>query len=263
MAFWLKKVISYWLMPLPFCLVLLAAGWVLSRRSRRPGWGRTLSGTALLLLLLFSNRTVSTWLVRPFETRFAPIPELRSGEAIPKELAACRYVVVLGGGHGDTPGLSASNKLSSSALPRLAEAARLLRALPAAGLIVSGPAVGRNPSHASVLAQAAVALGVEPARIRRIEDARDTEDEAHAVAAIAGDGPVALVTSAWHMPRAAALFAKEGVRILPCPTGYTARPNADFRWEDLGWDVESIERSTWAVHEGLGCLWNRLRGSAN
>ena len=263
MAFALKKFVAYWLMPLPFCLALLAAGWFLSRLPRRARLGRALAGAAILLLLLFSNRVVSTWLVRPLETRFPPIPELRAGDPPPDALAACRYVVVLGGGHGDTPGLSATNKLSSAALARIVEGVRLLRLLPAAGLIVSGPAVGSNPSHAAILTQAAVALGVEPGRIRRIEHARDTADEARAVKALVGEAPVALVTSAWHMPRAAGLFRHAGVRFLACPAGYTARPNSDFCWEDLAWDVESLERSTWAVHERLGYGWSRLRGQAD
>ena len=35
-----------------------------------------------------------------------------------------QHVVVLGGGNGNTPGLSATNLLSTSALPRIVEAYR-------------------------------------------------------------------------------------------------------------------------------------------
>jgi uncharacterized SAM-binding protein YcdF (DUF218 family) len=198
--------------------------------------------------------------VRPLESQYASVPELREGAAPPPELAACRYVVVLGGGHSDTPGLSATQRLSPSALGRVVEGVRLLRALPSATLIVSGPAVGNNPSHARVLAEAARSLGIGNRSVELIDTARDTEDEAAAVRRIAGDAPVALVTSAWHMPRAAALFRKAGVKALPCPADYSARPNADFRWVDLTWDTASLERSTWAVRERIGMMWARLRG---
>lgn len=260
MLFWLKKFIAFWLMPLPLCLALLLAGWHLSRSGRRARLGRALVGAAALLLLLLSNKVVSTALVRPIETQYPPVSELRPDQPVPAALGACRYVVVLGSGHGDTPGLPASLRLSSSAVARITEAVRLLRVLPDARLLVSGPAIGRNSSHAAVLAQAAEALGVDPGRIQRIETARDTEDEANAVERIVGPAPVALVTSAWHMPRSAGLFRRAGVRILPCPADFSARPNADFRWEDLGWDVESLERSTRAVHERLGYLWGWMRG---
>jgi uncharacterized SAM-binding protein YcdF (DUF218 family) len=258
--FWLKKFVSFWLMPVPFCLTLLAIGWWLTRGGRRSRAGRGFVTAALLLLVLFSNKVVSNWLVRPLETRYPPIPELAAGQPLPAGLAACRYVVVLGGGHGDAAGRAAVDKLSPSSVARLVEGVRLARALPSAGLIVSGPAVHGNPSHASVLAQAAAGFGIDPSRIQRIDTALDTEDESHAVRALVGDAPVALVTSAAHMPRAAALFQAAGIRALPCPVDFTGDYNPDFRWNGLNWDSDSLGRSTWAVRERLGALWLRLRG---
>jgi uncharacterized SAM-binding protein YcdF (DUF218 family) len=115
------------------------------------------------------------------------------------------------------------------------------------------------PSHAAVLAQAAESLGVDPARITLIDTARDTEDESHAFARLTAGERTALVTSAWHMPRAAVLFRSAGVAIVPCPTDFVARTDTPLSWGDLGWDSESLERSTIAVHEYLGLLWLRLR----
>jgi uncharacterized SAM-binding protein YcdF (DUF218 family) len=179
---------------------------------------------------------------------------------VPPALARCHFVVVLGGGHGDVAGFSATNKLSSSALARIVEGVRLARVLPQARLIVSGPAAPGFPSHAAVLAEAAVSLGLDRRRILLIDYAHDTEDESHAVKALVGAQPVALVTSAWHMPRAAALFHKAGVTILPCPADYSARPNAYFSLNDLTWDAESLNRTTYAVREDIGYLWVWLRG---
>jgi len=259
MLFFLKKLIAFWLMPLPFCLALIAAGWWLARPPRRGRVGRFLVAAGAILLLFFSNNLASIWLLRPLETVYPPIAEFAPGEPPPAALAACRYVVVLGGGHADMAGLSALNKLSTSSLSRITEGVRLLRELPAARLIVSGPAVGHNPSHASILAQAAASLGVDPDRIQLIDTARDTEDESRAVKAIVGDAPIALVTSAWHMPRAAADFRAAGVNALPCPADFKSRTADDFRPSDLSWDAESLERSTAAVHERIGHLWMLLR----
>ena len=260
MLFWLKKVISYWLMPLPVCIVLIAAAWCLMGSERRARLGRRLLSAAALLLLLFSNVAVSTWLVRPLEKMYPALPEIQSAADIPGDLAGCRFVVVLGGGHGDMPGLSAANKLWPPSLARIDEAVRILRFLPGACLIVSGPGDGIHPTHASILAQAAVSMGVDRGRIRLIDTAHDTEDEANAVKALVGDAKVALVTSAWHMPRAAALFRDARVDALPCPVDYSAKPTPGHGLHDFGWDVDSLERSTHAVHERLGLLWLRLRG---
>lgn len=260
--FWLKKLVSYWLMPLPLCLALLAAGLLLLRSPRRSAAGRRLLAGAAALLLLLSNRAVSTRLLAPLEGRYPAVPEIASGAAVPASIAGCRFVVVLGGGHTDMPGVPATGQLSSSALGRIVEAVRLFRVLPGARLVVSGPGEPGRPSHAAVLARAAESLGVDPARIELIDTALDTEDESKAVARLAGSARVALVTSAWHMPRAAALFRGAGVQFAPCPADFVARGGQRFRWGDLGCDSESLERSTLAVHEWIGLLWLRLRGAA-
>ncbi|HTZ20810.1 MAG TPA: ElyC/SanA/YdcF family protein [Opitutaceae bacterium] len=260
MLFWLKKTVSFWLMPLPACLTLMIAGLILTGRERRRRLGRILLVTGLTLLVAFSNKAVSRWLIAPLEAVYPPIPELTESSPVPAALAACRYIVVLGGGHGDMRGLPAASKLSTSAIGRLAEGVRLARVLPDAAVIVSGPPEGRGETHARILARAAESLGLAERRIRLIETARDTEDEAQAVKAIAGDGKVALVTSAWHMPRAAGLFRKAGVAVLPCPADYRGKPNPDFRWTDYSWDVESLDRSTFAVREYIGYCWVWLRG---
>lgn len=215
--FGLKKFVAYWLMPLPLCLALLVTGLVLAHTTRRWRAGRRLASLGAALLLLFSNKAVSDGILRPLEDRYPAIPELAAGAPAPAPIAGCRLVVVLGGGHTDMPSLPATGQLSASALGRIVEAARLLRALPGARLVVSGPGVPGRPSHAAVLAQAAVSLGVDPARIAQIDTALDTEDEAFAVARLAGKARVALITSAWHMPRAAALFRRAGVDVAPAP----------------------------------------------
>ena len=260
MLFWLKKFVTFWLMPLPVCLTLLAAGLWLMRTPRRSRLGRGLLFAATALLLLLTNRVVSKALIAPLESRYPPVPELQAGAPLPPELAACGFVVVLGSGHTDAPGLPVIQRLSNSALGRITEGVRLLRALPNAKLVVSGPPIGSNPSHATMLARAAATLGIASDRIVYVDNARDTEDEALAVKKLVGDAPVALVTSAWHMPRAVGLFQHAGVHVLPCPSDFMGSRNRDFRWEDLTWDTASLDRSTAAVHEGLGLVWNWLRG---
>lgn len=258
--FWLKKFISFWLMPLPLCMGMLVLGLLLSRRPRRHAAGRVLCVLSALLLFLFSNRAVSNWLVRPLESSFEAIPELRAGQPLPGQLKDCEYVVVLGSGSSLIRGVPATGRLTTSGLERIVEAVRLLRALPAARLVVSGPAETGRPSHATVLAQAAEALGVDASRITLIETARDTEDESRAVEKMAGRSRVGLVTSAWHMPRSARLFRAAGVSFVACPADYASRDNPGSWWADLAFDSESLERSTLAVHEWLGLLWLRLRG---
>lgn len=259
--FWLKKLVSFFLMPLPLCLALLALGLALGSSDRRAGFGRRLVLAATILLFLFSNRFISTRLLRPLETEFPAIPETPPGAPAPASLAGCTLVAVLGSGHSEMPGVPATSQLSASGLARIVEAVRILRLVPQARLVVSGPGDPGRVPHAAFLALAAESLGIEPSRITLIDTARDTEDESFAVARIAAGGRTALITSAWHMPRAAHLFRKAGVDFVPCPAEYISRGDIHLRWSDFGWDSESLERSTLAVHERIGLLWLWLRGA--
>lgn len=262
MLFALKKFLSFWLMPLPFCLTVLVAGLVLLGFTRRVRLGRALALAGLALLMLLSNSFVSKWLMRPLEARHPPIPELAAGTPLPAALAACRFVVILGGGNGNSPGVPANNLLSSSSISRFTEGVRLLRALPEARLIACGPGDGRRPAHARVLGRAARELGIDPGRILYIEHARDTEEEAREAARLAAGAPVALVTSAWHLPRALALFRSAGLTAVPCPADYRAHTGDPLTFDDFLFDAESLWRSSFALRERLGHLWIWLRGKA-
>jgi uncharacterized SAM-binding protein YcdF (DUF218 family) len=259
-VFWLKKLVSSFLMPLPLSLALLALGLVLSRIPRRAVLGRRLAVGSMALLLLFSNRLVSMRLLQPLESRYPPVPEMAAGLPAPPPIAGCQFVAVLGGGNSDMPGLPATSQLSTSALARVVEAVRILRLLPDARMVVSGPGAPGRPSHAAVLAAAAESLGISPSRITLIDTAHDTEDESFAFAKLVSGGRTALVTSAWHMPRAARLFRDAGVNFVPCPADFASRGDGTLRLSDLGCDIEALECSTRGVHEWIGLLWLDLRG---
>jgi uncharacterized SAM-binding protein YcdF (DUF218 family) len=259
MLFWLKKFIWFWMSPLSVCLVFIVVGLSLTF-SRRTRLGRILCLTGVLLLGFFSNHYVSRSLVRSLETQYAAIPEFRAGQPPPPSLAACRYIVVLGGGNGYSPGVPATSELSSSALGRIVEAVRLLRVLPEAKLLVSGPKFDSGPAHAVVLARAAMSLGIDESRILLIDQALDTEDEARMVRERIGNAPLALVTSAWHMPRAMALFYGQGLTPLACPADFITHAIEEPTWNRFLWDARALADCTWAIRERVGYLWISLRG---
>jgi uncharacterized SAM-binding protein YcdF (DUF218 family) len=259
--FELKKAITYLLMPLQLSLVLMLAGLAMVWFSRRGRLGKILATTGVLLLLILSHKQVGIALLQPLETHYPAIPELVPGTPMPDALADCRVIVVLGGGHASTPGLSATNRLSTSAASRLIEGVRLAQLLPTTQLILTGPGITKNDlTHGAVLAQAAQSLGVSPARTELLTSARDTEEEINALRERFGDTPIALVTSAWHMPRTMAYARKAGLNALPCPADFTARANEQFHWNDWTCDLTGLERSTKGIYERLGMLWARLRG---
>ncbi|MDB6169340.1 MAG: hypothetical protein JWM88_2204 [Verrucomicrobia bacterium] len=261
MLFWMKKALSYWLMPLPYCLALMVICVVLIFSKRRARAGKILLASGALLLLTLSNKQVGIALLRPLENQFPAIPEIALGAPLPPPLQACRAIVVLGGGHVDAAGLSAIAKLSPAAASRLMEGVRLARLLPEASLVVSGPSAGDGATHASVLAGAAISLGVDPRRIIQIDTARDTDDEVQEIKRRLGPkAHFALVTSAWHMPRAVALMRRAGLDPLPCPADFLTRANRDSRASEWLFDLSGLERSTWAIYERLGTAWAKMQG---
>lgn len=260
--FWLKKAVTFFLMPLQAGLGLIVVGALLARFTRWRRLGRTLWIGGLMLLLAASHRQVGYQLLRPLEARYPAIPELSAGAPLPPDLAACRYIVVLGGGHADAAALPSTSRLSPHALGRIAEAVRLAHLLPDAKIITLGPAHPGQRSHAEALADAAVALGVARERIFCLDQVRDTVDEAKAVAGVTGGTPFGLVTSAWHMPRAMALMQAQGLKPLACPADFRARTHDRFTWSEWLWGLDGLERTTWAVYERLGLAWARLRGWA-
>jgi uncharacterized SAM-binding protein YcdF (DUF218 family) len=137
---------------------------------------------------------------------------------------------------------------------------RLLRVLPEAKMIATGGGRDGEEPHAHVLGRAARAFGLAPEHILYLTEVRDTEDESRAVKALVGDAPVALVTSASHMPRAFALFRGAGVNTLACPADYGTHEDPGFRIDDYFWEVGAIGGTTRGLQERLGRLWVWLRG---
>lgn len=260
MGFLLKKFVSYWLMPIPLSLLLMTTGLMLLALGRRKRTGKTLLICGFLCLLLTSNGFVAHVLIHPLENRFRPIPELVEGAELPQSLADCSYIVVLGSGHYSEEKRPALAQLSESALARLSEGVRLAKAHPKAKVIFSGPADKLGITHASVMARAAVSLGIQPERIQQIDTALDTFDEARGVAKIVGAEKLALITSAYHMPRANALFVHQGLQTLPCPTEFKERPLLLRDTSTWDWDANALMQSTVSIREYLGLLWSKLRG---
>ena len=88
----------------------------------------------------------------------------------------------------------------------------------------------------------------------------DTESEAHLVASIVGNQPFILVTEASHMPRALALFKKQGTHPIADPTDFRTSHVQATEPQDLFPDAEELRVSQRAVYEYLGLAWGKSRG---
>ncbi|AWH89923.1 envelope biogenesis factor ElyC [Limnobaculum parvum] len=246
MLFILKKIIGNLLLPLSFLLLLMALALLLLWFSRWQKSAKTLMTVSWLALLLLSLQPVADRLLMPLENHYATY----------QKKGPIDYIVVLGGGYTYNPEWAPSANLLSNSLPRVTEGVRLYRQHPGAKMIFTGAAAISNPlPNAKVAAMVAESLGVPEQDIIMLPQAQDTIEEAQAVAQIARQKTLLLVTSANHLPRAMRIFQKEGLNPIPAPANQLASLGPLSPWEKAFPSPIYLSHSERAWYETLGDLW--------
>jgi uncharacterized SAM-binding protein YcdF (DUF218 family) len=237
----------------PLLLVLLfAAGIWLGAAGRRKAslW---LLIAATVLLLVFSTGAGSRLLLEPLEGRHPPWP----GDA-PRVDA----VVVLGAGVREgAPDEGGRAALDEVALVRLVAAFTLSRALDVPLIVSGGITWHQGETEADVSARMLDRLGLPASMVIREGKSTTTWENAREVARVVAArkiGRVALVTSAWHMPRAMLSFRRSGIDCIPAPTGYLT-DDRRLRIRDLIPSFQALHDSALAMREYLGILAYALR----
>jgi uncharacterized SAM-binding protein YcdF (DUF218 family) len=231
-------------------LSLLAIFLLLLRRSRGALWVQLL---AFAWLYLFSTALVADFLMGSLERDFLP--------RAMSVMAAEDAIVVLGGAtRGDTH-LSTYPDLNEQS-DRLVYAAALYQAGKAPLMVLSGGAQAGARPEAELMKEILAVMGV-PARSLILErSSRTTYDNALYSATILGNKNIKrilLVTSAYHMRRAQAVFEKQGFEVVPAPTDYqrlVVEPVLS-RWTP---SAGSLKSSSTAIKEHIGYWVYRWRG---
>jgi uncharacterized SAM-binding protein YcdF (DUF218 family) len=130
----------------------------------------------------------------------------------------------------------------------------LFKAGKAPQLVFTG---GRQPwspvkeTEGEWLALQAKRIGIPADRILVSGEARNTAQEAKAVAALLKTQDIVLVTSAFHMPRAKKIFEDAGFKVIPFPVDTRLRADP-IRWSDFLPSVQALRRSSEAIREWIG-----------
>ncbi|WP_440995646.1 YdcF family protein [Arhodomonas sp. SL1] len=254
---YLDKILAQLAYPLGLSTCLALLGLLLLVVGRRGG---------AALALLFAVGWVAGWSLPVVGDTVRGALESRYPNLPIEELPAAEAVVVLGGGvEAGPPGWPYPDLGSAS--DRVWHAARIYQAGKAGRVIVSGGAQGwRGPrgSEAGAMEAFLGDLGVPADRVTRERQSRSTRENALFTARLldaSGIHRVLLVTSAMHMPRAAASFRAEDVEVIPAPTDYEVMPEPPhlLRWLP---DAEALADSSAAIKEYLGLWAYRWRGWA-
>jgi len=212
-------------------------------------------------LALLSYKPISDALLAPLEHQFKPYKtESSATNLLPNKGDSIKYVVVLGGGHSDDPEVPVTSRLSDPTLKRLLEGIRIFRENPDSKLILSGRGAFSRLPEATVMAEVAAFIGVDPDHVILEPESDDTKDQARLIGSIVGKDRFVLVTSAFHLPRAMALFRKMGMDPIPGPAEIPSRKKKGLTPGSFFPQPGRLSRSSHAIHEYLGLIWARLRG---
>ena len=259
--FILKKIISAFIYPLPFSLLLSFLGLYFLWFTNKQRTGKIVMSVGLVILTLFSYRVIADKLLRPLERQYDTF-ETQSPSVVPEteDESAIKFVVVLGGGHTSDPALPPISQIGKSSLVRLIEGIRIYRKYPGAKLLLSGGAVFDPVSEAEIMARVAREIGVPERDIILESKSKDTRDEALFIKPIVGNEPFVLVTSASHIPRSMNLFKKLGMNPIPSPIGHSVKDEQELSPSSFFPSTGNIQKAELAIHEYIGTIWSKLRG---
>jgi uncharacterized SAM-binding protein YcdF (DUF218 family) len=242
----IKLVVGAAVTPMAFGLLIVFAG-AIARLFARRRLSIVLWTAAAFLVYVASIAPVADALLAPLEGRFAPLSDVQ-------DLPPVRYIVVLGSGYAPRDGIPITAALEGDGLSRIAEGVRLMRQIHGARLVVSGGAVDNRTAAAVGYAQFAVDFGIDADSIVKLDKSLDTAEEASSIAALVGQAPFILVTSAYHMPRAVRLLQLAGAHPIPAPTGQLT--SRQIEWAPQGWipHSSSLHKTERALHEYIGMM---------
>ena len=220
-------------------LVLALLGW---RRSAQvivaPGIAHT---------LILSFQPVGDALIRSLED------QAREAE---RQAPACCHVAIVVPGGGISPAHPPEQPLPdlTDNADRIWQAARFYRRGLASKIVVSGGSFlaqhgGPPTTEAEAMRVLLLDLGVPAEAIVDEPEALHTVENIRNVHAMVGDGRVAPVTSAYHMPRALQIAAQAKLNVGAFPTDYQATPSVRLPWDNWMPSVDGLGSSIQAIKE--------------
>jgi uncharacterized SAM-binding protein YcdF (DUF218 family) len=263
-AFWfglykLAKYLTYpytWAVLVSIVLVVATFG---RSSTRRLVVVRLLALSLLLLLYAFATPLVAHVLIASLEEQYPPFDR-----SLRRDFGS---IIVLAGAVMEKGSLRPYNELAASSAERTVCGADLYARGYASTVILSGgdaSVFSEGPQVAREMKRLAIRLGIPEHAIVIENRSRTTYENAVETKRLIGAKPVLLVTSASHLPRAAALFRRQGIEVTAVPCGYLAKDRTDEPWRvnpfDLLPNVTALEISTNAIQEHIGIVVYRAMG---
>ncbi len=252
--FALKKAVSSLIFPVPVILIILGITVILLWRGKRSRSAAVLGTAAFLALGLSSFPPVADCVLGSLEQQYEVFDPASRPDFQPQ------WIVILGGGFARDSERASIHRISMPSLARVVEGIRLYHHYPDVKLLLSGGARSEGLTGARIMYDVATQLGMPAERMVLESRSLDTDDQSRNIRSVVGDSAFVLVTSASHMPRAMALFAKQRMHPVPAPTGFKVSDGERKQFESYVPSSSALFLTRTGIYERLGILWSRIRG---
>lgn len=252
--FFLKKLMGHLCMPMSIIMILMLIGLVLVWTTRKQRTAKVILSLSVVLFVGMGYGFFSYTALRALENSYPPL------SLATLQQSNAHTIVVLGGGHYRCSAASPVSQLSQETLVRLIEGLRLQKLLPGAQVILSGGNYDGAECDASLMRKVALELGVDPVGIVVEDESKDTKDEARIIKKMLGEERPILVTSAYHMPRAMALFEGQGMQPIAAPVGHMAQCPFFATVDSFFPSTKRISEAENVLHEVLGIISAGIMG---
>lgn len=254
MDFIATKILSTLLQPSNFLTAALALGIALAGFDRWRARGWRLAAISFVALLAAGFLPIGNMLLAPLEERFGE----RQAEAPSGPVDG---IILLGGFEDGRVSAGRGGLGVNESAERLTEGVRLALRLPTAKVIFTGgvSSLFDNETVEEPVRRYLIDAGVAEDRIFIETRSRNTYENAKLTRELVSPTPEqrwVLVTSAYHMPRAAGVFRKAGFVIIPFAVDYRMRDASDVlrTFASLPDGLKRLDLA-WREWLGLAAYW--------
>lgn len=245
---WLVTNLIAALMLPPLNLLMLSAwGAWLGRARRSQRLGRALIWLSAAGLWLLSTPYLAGFMLDALKPPYRPI---MGDEA--------DAIVILSGGVSRSNLEYGGDTVGRLTLERVRYGAWLARETAKPVLVTGGAPAGSEAEGRLMRAVLEREFGIP---VRWVEDRSDNtrENALHSAELLAAAGVkrIFLVTHAWHLKRAIPEFERAGLEVIPAGIGYSAPESPAVL--DFVPSARGLMDSYYAMHEGIGLIWYRIR----
>ncbi len=228
--------------PLWFLVLAVLSRWLGQRRTFT-----VFLAAAFTLQLMLGMPVVGRFFMAPLENRY-PIPVIE----VPPI-----HILVLTGAEKLPQSKIYGRPTLTDASERLSEAVVLASRFPQARVVLVGGVRWNDMRDIDVGLKFLTEMGVARQRILLIDHTTDTCGNAAGITRLkVQSAQMVLITSALHMPRAMACFAKVGLQPVPYPVDFRSSGTAIFS----PGSATTYSNLDFAIHEWIGLIWYRMSG---